>query len=128
MSQDVVKRRGVEYVEKETRKTMCEFHVDDDNNIHTLENERYDFGGTTSHLKSPKSKPLIIFGQYEVIFNQFCMKNSQWVGPNGERALLPKNSGCGIMIPAFQCRELGFGLDLSEEELKGVNKMRKGKK
>ena len=107
---------------------MYEFHADDCKELHTIENEKFEFGGTTSHLKSPNDRPLMIFGQDEAVFNQYSMNNLQWVGPNGERALLPKTAGCGIMVSAFQSRELGFGVSISSEELEEINKhMRKGK-
>ena len=70
----------------------------------------------------------MIFGQDEAIFNQYSLNNLQWIGPNGVRALLPKTSGYGIMISAFQSRELGFGLNITSDDLHEINKMRKGKK
>jgi hypothetical protein len=40
-----------------------------------------------------------------------------WIGTNGETAIISKDEGCGIMISAFQCREVGFGLALTADEL-----------
>jgi hypothetical protein len=51
-----------------------------------------------------------------------------WMGPNGETAIVPKDEGAGIMISAFQSREFGFGLNMREKELPLVNEYCKDKK
>jgi hypothetical protein len=48
--------------------------------------------------------------------------------PDGETAIVPKDEGAGIMISAFQSREFGFGLHMSEQELALVNEYRRDKK
>jgi hypothetical protein len=53
-------------------------------------------------------KPIIIFGQDESIFNQFSSRRRQWTGPTGQRAIMPKSSGAGLMISAFQSCEVGL--------------------
>ena len=58
------------------------------------------------------------------MFNQFSFGCKQWVGPAGERAFLPKSAGMGLMASAFQSRELGFGMQLTAEQLKDVNRKR----
>jgi len=35
--------------------------------------------------------------------------------------MIPKDEGYGIMVSAFQSRELGFGMNLSNADLKIVN-------
>ncbi|KAI2490988.1 hypothetical protein MHU86_23590 [Fragilaria crotonensis] len=50
-----------------------------------------------------------------------------WVGPNGERPLLPKDEGVGTMISAFICREHGLMRIISEQVLDEVNFQRQGK-
>ena len=40
---------------------------------------------------SPGSKPLMIVGQDESVFTQFLLGQRNWVGPKGERPLLPKS-------------------------------------
>ncbi len=74
----------------------------------------------------PGEKPIIVFGQDEAIYNQNASNTSHWVGPNGERPLLPKNNGIGKMISAFQCRETGWGIYLSSEQLLRVNDRHRG--
>jgi hypothetical protein len=49
------------------------------------------------------------------------------VGPSGERSILPKNDGIGVMISAFQSREFGWGEDITEEQMVRINEMRRGK-
>ena len=41
--------------------------------------------------------PILVFGQDEAIYNQNSSNiyQYQWVGPNDERPLFPKNSGMG---------------------------------
>jgi hypothetical protein len=36
------------------------------------------------------------------------LKPRQWVGPQGQRPLLPKSDGMSLMLSAFQSRETGF--------------------
>ncbi|KAI2508522.1 hypothetical protein MHU86_5921 [Fragilaria crotonensis] len=49
-----------------------------------------------------------------------------WVGPSGERPLLPKDEGSGTMISAFICREHGLIRSLPPEILVQVNAQRAG--
>ncbi len=48
------------------------------------------------------------------------------MAPNGERVLVPKDDAQGLMISMFQSREFGFGLEISDEDLKKVNEWRRG--
>ena len=50
------------------------------------------------------------------------------VAPNGERVLIPKDDGQGLMISAFQSCEFGFGLEINESDLKKVNEWHREKK
>lgn len=43
----------------------------------------------------------------------YYMTGKSWIGPNGEKAISPKDEGQGVMISAFQSRHDGFGMDLS---------------
>ena len=54
------------------------------------------------------------------------MTNKSWVAPDGEIVLVPKDDGQGLMISAFQSREFGFGLKISDEDLNRVNEWRRG--
>ena len=117
---------AVKYVSKEADKEtdMYELHVDDHEGLHALANDRYPLGGCLSHKHNPNNKPLIILGQDECIYQQFTIHGKQWCGPNGERALMPKTDGYGVMISAFQCREFGFSMPLSGDEFERVNSER----
>ena len=106
---------------------MIEFHVDDHEYLQHYADKRYlDFGGMVSVRVPPVERPIIVFGQDEAIYSQNASNTSHWVGPNGERPLLPKNYGIGKMISAFQCRETGWGVHLNNEQLLRVNVRCKG--
>jgi hypothetical protein len=101
-----------------------EFHVD----------EIWDFIGKMEGIslrmsvRAPQgSKPLMLLGQDEAVFSQFLLGQRQWVGPKGERGLLPKTDGESIMASAMQGRETGFGRKMSTEELETVNRTRRDK-
>jgi hypothetical protein len=50
-----------------------------------------------------------------------------WKAPNGAVVLIPKDDGQGVMISAFQSREFGFGVQISDQELNSINNYRNGK-
>ena len=106
---------------------MVEYHVDSsyalDQRLSLLP-----FGGNLSVRKSVDSRPVIFAGQDEAIFKQFLFLMKMWVGPNGERPLLPKDEGTGTMISTFICREHGLIREISPEILAEVNLKRDGKK
>jgi hypothetical protein len=115
---------GYDYVDPKTGKEMVEFHIDYCHGIAGLKDEEPQM----SVRALPESKPLMILGQDECVFNQFLLGQRTWVGPNGERPLLPKTEGEGYMLSAFVSRELGFGRPLSEKELAAINLAREGQK
>ena len=49
----------------------------------------------------PCSKPIIVLGQDEAVFNENSTSLKQWVGPNRERPIFPKINGLGWMVSAF---------------------------
>jgi len=51
----------------------------------------------------------------------------QWVCPSGKRSKLPKNDDIGVVVSAFQSREFGWGVDITEERMVRINEMRNGK-
>jgi hypothetical protein len=65
-------------------------------------------------------------GQDEAIFKQFLFLSKMWTGPNGERPLVPKDEGAGIMISAFITREFGLRREIDEHTLNFVNTNRLG--
>ena len=103
---------------------MIEFHVDDHDCLQVLANDKYgSFGGNVSVRASP-GNPIIIIGQDESIYSQYAFGQKQWVGPAGERAFLPKTDGAGWMVSGMQCREFGFGMELSKWQIEATNTKR----
>ena len=105
---------------------MVEYHIDAS---YTFD-ERLDllpFGGSLSVRKPIDSRPVIFVGQDEAIFKQFLFLSKMWVGPNGERPLLPKDEGAGTMISTFTCREHGLIRELTAAILIEVNLQRAGR-
>jgi len=72
----------------------------------------------------PGEKPIINFGQDKAIYNQNSSNTYQWVGPNGERPLLPKNNGMGKMVSGFQSRQSGWGIEMTNEQLHQVTSIK----
>ena len=64
------------------------------------------------------------FGQDEAIFKQFLLPSKMWTGPSGERPLLPKDEGSGLMISSLICREHGLIRELDINLLTQVNHSR----
>ena len=94
---------GYKYNNPVTDTECIEFHVDDHDCMQKFANEMYGiYGGNLSVRRPADSKPLFIFGQDESIFNQFSFCSKQWVGPSGQRSILPKSTGMGLMISSFQ--------------------------
>jgi hypothetical protein len=77
---------------------------------------------TTSIRVSSMARPIMIVGQDESVFAQYLLGAKTWVGPKGQRPLLPKSKGDGYtMLSAFVSREFGFGRLLTEDELVRIN-------
>ncbi len=68
----------------------------------------------------------MIVGQDESVFAQYLLGSKTWVGPKGQRPLLPKLEGHGYMLSAFVLREFGFRRELSADELVLINAARRG--
>ena len=80
-------------------------------------NETYGaLGSNVSVCKATDRKPLIIFGQDESIFNQYSFNSKQWVGPSGEKSILSKSAGMGVMVSAFQSREFEWGMEIDDDQ------------
>ena len=106
---------------------MVEYHVDACDIFQERMNVDTAFGGRLSVRMEKDDKPLIIFGHDECIFKQYLLTKKSWTAPDGETVLVPKDEGQGLMISAFQSREFGLGINLSNEDLSKVNEVRKGK-
>ena len=100
---------------------VVEFHVEvseslDDWRATTL------FGGNLSRRLLPCQRPLIYLGQDESIFNSESGAARHW-SVDGVTVLTPK-SGISLMASAWTSGALGFGIDLSAEQLATVNAYR----
>jgi hypothetical protein len=104
---------------------MVEYHVDSHQEFQDIMNKETEFGGNLSVRMQRGERPLIMFGHDECIFKQYLLTKKAWTLPTGETQLVPKDEGQGVMISAFQSREFGFGMPLSEEQLRAVNMVRK---
>ena len=104
---------------------MVEYHVDASYEFEE-QLRLLPFGGNLSVRKPFGSKTVIFLGQDEAIFKQFLFVTKMWVGPSGERPLLPKDEGTRTMISAFVCREHGLIREISAEILDEVNTQRAG--
>jgi hypothetical protein len=101
-----------------------EFHVDD---VWDFLDQMEGISSKMSVRAEAGSKPLMISGQDEAVFSQYLLGQRQWVGPKGERGLLPKTDEESMMASAMQGREAGFGRKMSPEELESVNLTRRDK-
>ena len=129
-AQDIVaKNCGYQYVCPVNDTEMVEYHVDAipsdtriDNQILALEA----YGGNLS-VRRDSNKPIVMYiGQDEAIFKQFSFLSKMWTGPKGERALLPKDEGAGVMISSFISREHGLIQELDEDTVHRINEIRQG--
>ncbi len=114
--------RGYQFIDPNTGIVMLEFHVNDHRCLQMYACEHCgEFGGKVSVRRPPNSRPVIIFGQDESVFSQFSFNGMQWVGPSGERSILPKNDGMGVMVSAFQSREFGWGMEITDQQMVRIN-------
>ena len=85
-------------------------------------------GGNFSVRRDANQPMVMMFGQDEAIFKMYLFNPKMWKGPNGQRPLLPKDEGLGIMLSAFVCREYGLIHEITDDLLQRVNATRAGKK
>jgi hypothetical protein len=108
-----------------------EFHIDywnrcNDNSregAQSAQQERIE--ATTSIRGARGARPIMIIGQDESVFAQYLLGSNTWIGPKGQRPLLPKTEGDGYMLSAFVSREFGFGRVLTDDELTRINAERR---
>ncbi len=123
----IPKHAGYHYNHPENGEAMVEYHVNTSNLFQERMSKETTYGGNGSVRYDEEGRMLIIWGHDEAIIKQFTLTTKGWVGPNGETAIVPKDDGAGIMLSAFQCREFGFGLQMSEQDHALVNEYRKDK-
>jgi hypothetical protein len=112
----------------ENGEEMVEYHVDSCTEFQERMHSETKFGGNLSVRMNREEKPLLMFGHDEAIFKQYLLTKKSWYGPDGISVLVPKDDGQGVMISAFQSRELGFGVKLNQEQLDEIKFIRRGKK
>jgi hypothetical protein len=95
---------GHHYVDPEMQTSMVEFYVDDHHSFQEKMNATTRFGGNLSVRKPADKKPIICFGQDKAIMKQYCFTTKAWTAPSGQKALVPKDEGMGLMISAFVSR------------------------
>ena len=124
---DLDLRLGHSYFDILTDTDMLEFHVDYWNQCCNKNESSTDvtLHPTTSIRVSSGAAPLMIIGQDKSVFAQYLLGSKTWIGPSGQRPLLPKSEGDGYMLSAFVSREFGFGRVLTNEELDKVNAARR---
>ena len=123
---EIVTGSGYYYNCPLTFKKMVEFQVDASEKL--LKYVAGDLGGNLSVRFPQGEKPLICFGHDESIYKQFLLTKKSWIGPDGETNIVPKDDGLGVMISALQSREFGFGLLVTDEQLKEINEKQKHEK
>ena len=118
---------GQGYKYKKDGQTYVECHVDIHPELARLGAELHMFGGLLSVRKPPGTLPIIIFGQDEAIFKQYLSWWKAWSGPGGLKAIWPKDDGLAVMISAIVSRELGFGVEWTDDLQRKANAFRSGK-
>jgi hypothetical protein len=111
-------------------KDYIEFHVDYWNRFRFKETAP---GRSTVPIIEPrmsirvssKARPIMLIGQDESVFAQYLLGSKTWIGPKGQRPLLPKSEGDGYMLSAFVSRDFGFGKRLTADELTRINNERR---
>jgi hypothetical protein len=129
-AQDLVpKHCGYRYTCPVNNTEMVEYHVDTIRSGSRIDNHPLalgPYGGNVSIRRDP-NKPIVMFiGQDEAIFKQFSFLCKMWVGPNGERSLLPKDEGAGVMISSFISREHGLIQAIDADTIHSINETRQG--
>jgi len=91
---------GYRYTD-DNQNEMVEYHVDLCHVFQDRMNEKTTSGGHLSVKLSKEERPLLIYGHDESIFKQYLLTGKPWIGPNGEKAITPKDEGQGVMISAI---------------------------
>ena len=96
---DLDLRFGYHYEDIDAGTSNIEFHVDVWNRfVGTEAHQGLRQEATKSIRVSMEAKPIMIIGQDESVFAQYLLGSKTWVGPKGQRPLLPKSEGGGYML------------------------------
>ncbi len=117
---------GHHYIDPTTQLKVDEHHVNDHPSFQDTMNTTTTFGGNLSVRFPEGRKPLICFGQDEAIMKQYCFTSKSWTAPTGQKAIIPKDDGMGVIISmffyfVFFSSEFVFVLILSQLLLYTVN-------
>ena len=96
------------YFDNIRNEEVVEFHIDYWNRQQNQETTTT-IQPTTSIRVSSMARPMMIIGQDESVFAQYLLGAKSWVGPKGQRPLLPTSEGDGYMLSAFVLQDFGFG-------------------
>ena len=122
-------RLGHSYFDIVGNEQRIEFHIDYWNRIRggaaALTRRLEDVKAKTSIRVSSKARPIVIVGQDEIVFAQYLLGAKTWIGPKGQRPLLPKSERDGYMLSAFVSREFGFGRLSTNDELAKIDSERR---
>ena len=70
------RNNGYKYQDNQNQLTMYEYHVDQLNNSHKINNQL--FGESLSVRKKDEDKPIIMMGQDKCIYKQYLQVKKQW--------------------------------------------------
>ena len=127
MTTYIEEQRIYSYQDGEEKEDMVELHVDDYYGYDDVDKTilpRY--GGNVSVRLPVGSKPRLCFGQDEAIFHSSQLNESCWT-VDDEATLRTKGLGTGVMVSAMVSRATGFGLQITDEQLLEINKLRLNK-
>ena len=115
-----VKDGGYMYRDDETNNQMVEYNVDACDAL-SVQVKHTPFGGNLRTRFSGR-KNFTLVGHDECIFKKYIFIGKSWVGQNGEKIIILKDERQGLMISAFQLRELIFGHhEMTDEEISRIN-------
>jgi len=100
---------------------MVEFHVESSDAFDEWRETQFMGGGLSVRMPFG-TRPLIVSGQDEAIFNSEATSKRVWVIEDVSALTLKTGSGC--MVSAYQSNVCGFGLPMTAEQLDAVNKDR----
>ena len=125
---DKILSNGHTYDDPDSGDKTIGFHVDDYEFLQQQANEKYgEFGGAISVHITQGENPIIFWVNMKLL-KKFIFNGSMWIGPDGERAMLPKINSLGVMVSVLQSRETGFGIEISDAMMKLINERRAGKR
>ena len=121
----VAKNCGYPYLDPVDNIEMLEYHIDAVPCENVGNQVVVQFGAQLSVRRDTNKQIVMFIGQDEAIFKEFSFLSKMWTGPKGERPLLPKDEGAGVMISSFICRKYGLIHELDQQMLHSINEIRR---